>query len=465
MKDAKKQSFDAIIIGSGQAGNPLAFALAGQNLRVALIEKGKFGGTCVNTGCTPTKAYVASARRAWELKNAADLGIPNPKLEKIDLRKVKERKDKIVAGSHDGLVEGLRNEKQITTFHAKGFFLDQTTVQAGSAILAAPKIFINVGTRPRIPEGFENVNFLTNESLLELEEIPYHLLIVGGSYIGLEFAQIFRRLGSKVTIIEMSDRLISKEDPSISERIREILESEGIKVLCNSHCLEGKNNPDGGVKVLMNCGGEQKQASGSHLLLATGRQSNMDLVNPESAGLAIDKKGFVEVNDCLETNVKGIYALGDCNGKGAFTHTSYHDFEILQNQLFGDKSKKVSDRILNYALYTDPPLGRVGMTLSQAKNSGKEILYAEMEMSQINRAREKGETKGKMEVIVDSKTEQILGAAVLGVGGDEIIGIFISAMYGKLSYKTLMNSVQNHPTVSELIPTLLQQLKPIKANS
>ncbi len=465
MKDAKKQSFDAIIIGSGQAGNPLAFALAGQNLKVALIEKGKFGGTCVNTGCTPTKAFVASARRAWELKNAADLGIPNPKLEKIDLRKVKERKDKIVAGSHDGLVDSLRKEELITTFQAKGFFLDQKTVQAGSAILTAPKIFINVGTRPRIPEGFENVNFLTNESLLELEEIPYHLLIVGGSYIGLEFAQIFRRLGSKVTIIEMSERLISKEDPSISERIREILESEGIKILCNSHCLEGKNNPDGRIKVLMNCGGEQKQALGSHLLLATGRQSNMDLVNPESAGLAIDKKGFVEVNQLLETNVKGIYALGDCNGKGAFTHTSYHDFEILQNQLFGDKSKKVSDRILNYALYTDPPLGRVGMTLPQAKNSGKEILFAEMEMSQINRAREKGETKGKMEVIVDSKTEQILGAAVFGIGGDEIIGIFITAMYGKLSYKTLMNSVQTHPTVSELIPTLLQQLKPIKANS
>lgn len=465
MKDAKKQTFDAIIIGSGQAGNPLAFALAEQNLNVALVEKGKFGGTCVNTGCTPTKAYVASAKRAWEIKNASDLGIPNPKLDKIDLQKVKERKDKIVAGSHDGLVEGFRKEKRINTFQAKGYFLAPTTVQAGSAILTAPKIFINVGTRPRIPSGFENVNYLTNESLLELEELPDHLVIIGGSYIGLEFAQIFRRLGSKVTIIEMSDRLISKEDPGISNRIRKILESEGINVLCNSHCLEGKNNPNGGLTVLMNCGGKKKQVSGSHLLLATGRKSNIDLINPLAAELEVDEKGFVQVNDLLETNVKGIYALGDCNGKGAFTHTSYHDFEVLKNQLFGNKARKVSDRILNYALYTDPPLGRAGMNISQAKKSNKKILYAEMEMSQINRAREKGETKGKMEVIVDASTEQILGATVLGIGGDEIIGVFLTAMYSKMTYKTLMNSVQTHPTVTELIPTLLQQVKPLKSES
>ncbi|MBN3520594.1 mercuric reductase [Algoriphagus lutimaris] len=462
MKDAKKQTFDAIIIGSGQAGNPLAFALAEQNLNVALVEKGKFGGTCVNTGCTPTKAYVASARRAWELQHASDLGIPNPKLDKIDLRKVKERKDKIVTGSHDGLVEGLRKENRINTFQAKGYFLDPTTIQAGSAILTASKIFINVGARPRIPDGFEDVNYLTNESLLELEKLPDHLVIVGGSYIGLEFAQIFQRLGSEVTVIEKGDRLISNEDPSISVRIREILESEGIKVLCDSHCLEGKNNPNGGISVLMNCGGEQKQVSGSHLLLATGRQSNIDLINPSAAGIEVEEKGFVKVNDILETNVKGIYALGDCNGKGAFTHTSFHDFEVLKNQLYGDKTRKVSNRILNYALYTDPPLGRAGMTLSKARNSGKKIWYAEMEMSQINRAREKGETKGKMEVIVDASTEQILGATVLGIGGDEIIGVFLTAMYGQLSYKNLMNSVQTHPTVTELIPTLLKQLKPLK---
>lgn len=461
MKEAKKQTFDAIIIGSGQAGNPLSFALAGQKMNVALVEKGKFGGTCVNTGCTPTKAYVASARRAWEIRNASDLGIPNPKLEKIDLRKIKERKDRIVAESHDGLVDGLRKESRISTFQAKGFFIDEKTVQAGSSILTAPKIFINVGTRPRTPEGFEEVDYLTNESILELEELPDHLVIVGGSYIGLEFAQIFRRLGSKVTIIEMSDRLISREDPDLSDRIREMLEKEGIKVLCNSHCLEGKNNPNGGVKVLMNCGGEQKQASGSHLLLATGRKSNVDLIKPSEAGLEVDEKGFVKINDTLETNVKGIFALGDCNGKGAFTHTSYNDFEVLENQLFGNQKRKVSDRILNYALYTDPPLGRAGITLAQAKKSEKKVLFAEMEMSQINRAREKGETKGKMQVIVDQETEQILGAAVLGIGGDEIIGIFLTAMYGKISYKTLMNSVQTHPTVTELIPTLLKQLKPL----
>ena len=263
----------------------------------------------------------------------------------------------------------------------------------------------------------------------------------------------------------MSDRLISKEDPDISDRMRKILESEGINVLCNSHCLEGKNNPNGGLTVLMNCGGEKKQASGSHLLLATGRKSNIDLINPLAARIEVDEKGFVQVNDLLETSVKGIYALGDCNGKGAFTHTSYHDFEVLKNQLFGNKARKVSDRILNYALYTDPPLGRAGMNISQAKKSNKKFLYAELEMSQINRAREKGETKGKMEVIVDASTEQILGATVLGIGGDEIIGVFLTAMYSKMSYKTLMNSVQTHPTVTELIPTLLQQVKPLKSES
>jgi len=462
MKNSIPEIFDAIIMGSGQAGNPLAFALAAQKWKVALIEKGKFGGTCVNTGCTPTKAYVASARRAWAINTADEMGIGNLNLPPIHLKKIKERKDNIVAGSHDPLVKSLQENKRITTFQANATFIDKTTVKAGSSILSAPKIFVNVGARPRIPEGFENVNYLTNESILQLDELPGHLLVVGGSYIGLEFAQIFRRLGSKVTIIEMGERLISREDPTISDCIRKILEAEGINVLCESKCLTGKGNKSGGVTVFMDCNGDQKQVSGSHLLLATGRMSNADLIEAGNAGLKLDEKGYIKVNAKLETNVPGMYALGDCNGKGAFTHTAYNDFEIMEDQLFGNKTRKVTDRILNYALYTDPPLGRAGNTLTQAKESGKKLLYAEMDMSVINRAREKGETKGRMEVIVDADTEQIIGAAVLGTGGDEIIGTFLSAMYGKVNYKKLMNSVQTHPTVTELIPTLLRQLKPLK---
>lgn len=463
MKDPNPEIFDAIIIGSGQAGNPLAFSLAAKKWKVALIEKAKFGGTCVNTGCTPTKAYVASARRAWAVKTADQMGIGSPNLPPIDLKRIKARKDKIVAGSHNPLVKSLQESPHITTFQANAIFIDKNTVKAGSSILSAPKIFINVGARPRIPEGFENVNYLTNESILQLDELPKHLLVVGGSYIGLEFAQIFRRLGSKVTIIETGSRLISREDPTISDCIREILETEGIDVLCESKCLTGKDSKSGGVTVFMDCNGDQKQVSGTHLLLATGRMSNADLIEAGNAGLILDEKGYIKINAKLETNVSGIYALGDCNGAGAFTHTAYNDFEIMEDQLFGDKTRKVTDRILNYALYTDPPLGRAGNTLTQAKEFGKKLLYAEMDMSTINRAREKGETKGKMEVIVDADTEQIIGAAVLGTEGDEIIGTFLTAMYGRVNYKKLMNSVQTHPTVTELIPTLLRQLKPIKS--
>jgi pyruvate/2-oxoglutarate dehydrogenase complex dihydrolipoamide dehydrogenase (E3) component len=464
MKEFKTETFDAIIIGSGQAGNPLALALAKEKWKVAIVEKGVLGGTCVNTGCTPTKAYVASARAAWAISNAKNLGIEVPDLPKVNLKAIKKRKVKLVNQSRIGIRDSLADSPQISMIRGTAAFLDKNRIKVGSRVLHSYKIFINVGARARIPEGFENMNYLTNSSILQLEKIPDHLLIIGGSYIGLEFAQIFKRLGSKVTVLEMGNYLISKEDHDTSEIIREILEKENIKVICGAKCMKGKNKKSGGVTVNYHKSENEKQVSGSHLLIATGRVPNSDLLIPENAGLKLDEKGYIEVNTKLETNIEGVYALGDCNGKGAFTHTSYNDFEIMQDQLFGEMKRTLSDRITNYALYIDPPLGRVGMTLTQAKKSDKKLLYSKMQMSDISRAKEKSETQGKMEVIVDAETEQILGAAVLGTGGDEIIGIFLTAMYAKISYRKLMYSVQTHPTVTELIPTLLQQLKPINNN-
>lgn len=461
MNDSKTETFDAIIIGSGQAGNPLAFALAKENWKVALVEKEAWGGTCVNTGCTPTKAYVASARAAWVIANAHNLGIEVPKSAVVNLKAVKKRKDKLVNDSRNSIKKSLSDSPQITTIRGTATFADQSTIRVGSQTLRSKKIFLNVGARARIPDGFEDLEYLTNISILQLEKVPEHLIVVGGSYIGLEFAQIFKRLGSKVTVLEMGEYLISKEDQDTSALVQQILEAEGIKVICGTKNLKGNPKKLGGVTVNFQQKDKDKQVSGTHVLLATGRIPNSDLLMAENAGLEINEHGYFEVNEKLETNVSGIYALGDCNGKGAFTHTAYNDFEIMENQLFGDKKRTLGDRISNYGLYTDPPLGRAGMTLVQAKASGRKLLFAQMPMSKISRAKEKGETQGKMEVIVDADCEQIIGAAVLGTGGDEIIGVFLTAMYGKMSYKTLMNSVQTHPTVTELIPTLLQQLKPV----
>lgn len=462
MTEDRVETFDAIIIGSGQAGNPLALALAKEKWKVAIVEKSALGGTCVNTGCTPTKAYVASARAAWAILNATNLGIEIPESPKVNLKAIKKRKDKLVNDSRLGIRKALADSANVSMIRGTATFLDKTRVKVGSRVLKSYKIFLNVGARTRIPEGFEDMNYLTNSSILQLEKIPKHLVIIGGSYIGLEFAQIFKRLGSKVTILEMGDYLVSKEDQHTSELIREVLENEGIKVICGANCLRGKNKKSDEVTVSFHKDGKDQKISGSHLLIATGRMPNSDLLKPENAGLNINEKGYIAVNSKLETNIEGVYALGDCNGKGAFTHTSYNDFEIMQDQLFGEKKRSLDDRISNYALYIDPPLGRAGMTLSMAKKSGKNLLFARIPMSEISRAKEKGETHGKMEVIVDADSEHILGAAVFGTGGDEIIGTFLTAMYGEISYKKLMNSVQTHPTVTELIPTLLQQLKPLE---
>lgn len=458
---AEIETFDAIIIGSGQAGIPLAFALANEKWKVALIEKGKLGGTCVNTGCTPTKMYVASARRMWEIQNACELGIKIPNSPKIDLKAVKSRKDELIEKSRKAMAKSLRDHEQITLIKGTAEFVEAKTLKVGARIIQAEKIFINVGARPFVPDEFKSMDFLTNESILKLEKVPKELIILGGSYIGLEFAQMFRRFGSKVTVIETGDFLISKEDEDTSSLVQKILEDEGIKVYCSAKNPRAKKDKSGKLKITFGDKQKPQSVTGTHLLLAIGRKSNADLTCPEYADLEVDEKGYFKVNSRLETNVSGIFALGDCNGEGAFTHTAYDDFEIVKNQLLGDGTKTLAHRTLNYALYIDPPLGRVGMTKNQAKESGKKVLYACMEMSDISRAKEKGETNGKMEVLVDADSEKILGASVFGTGGDEIIGTFITAIYGGMSYKPLMNSVQTHPTVTELIPTLLQNLKPL----
>jgi len=453
--------YDAIIIGSGQAGNPLAQLLDKKGWKIALVEKGYLGGTCVNTGCTPTKTYVASARAAWMVANSRDLGVEIDHSAKINLSAIKSRKDKLVNQSRSGIQKFIDKSSNITLIKYKASFVGEKTLKVGLEFITAEKIFINVGARAMIPEAFAEIEHLTNASILQLEEIPRHLIILGGSYIGLEFAQIFKRFGSKVTILETSKTLISKEDIDTSNLVKDILEKEKIKVFCSVKNVNPKNKKAGEVEISFTVDSKNKKIQGSHLLVATGRIPNSDLLNPSKSGIKLDDRGYFKVNSTLETNISGIYALGDCNGEGAFTHTSYNDFEIIENQLFGDKKKSLHDRVINYALYTDPPLGRVGMTVSQAKQSGKNILLAQMPMSEISRAKEKGETFGKMEVIVDADSELILGASVLGTGGDEIIGTFITAIYGKMNYKKLINSVQTHPTVTELIPTLLQKVKPL----
>lgn len=455
--------FDAIIIGSGQAGTPLAFKLASKNQKVAFIEKEHFGGTCLNVGCTPTKAYVASARRIWEAQNGEDLGIYIPEGAKADLKKIKARKDTLVKKSVDGIAKGIADNENITFYKGTASFSASKTVKVNNEEITAEQIFINVGARPSVPQGFENVPFLTNESILQLEEIPEHLIIIGGSYISLEFGQMFRRFGSRVTIIERSDRIIGREDLEISESILKFLQEEGIEFRLNAECTSAEKEGHDGVVVQVECAkGESPKVSGSHLLLAVGRTPNTDLLNLKKTGIVLNSKGYIEVNDQLETDVPGIYALGDCNGLGAFTHTAYNDFEIVYENLFESKSRKVSDRIQAYGLFVDPPLGRAGMTKKEALKKGYSLLEANRDMSRIARAKEKGETRGFMSAIIDADTHQILGAAVLGVGGDEIISGILNTMYAGSGYEVIRDSVQIHPTVSELIPTMLENLKAVE---
>ncbi|HEX3968153.1 MAG TPA: FAD-containing oxidoreductase [Edaphobacter sp.] len=454
--------FDAIIIGAGQAGPTLAGRLTAAGRTVALIERKLFGGTCVNTGCTPTKAMVASACVAHKSRTAAAYGVTVPGQVSVDMKSVKARKDRIVAGSRNGLETYLRNMKNCTVFEGHARFESPKEIRVAGNLLSADQIFLNVGGRAIIPDlpGVDQVPWLNNVSILDLDTLPRHLVVIGGSYVGLEFAQIFRRLGSEVTIIEKSSRLVSHEDEDVSASIRSFLEKEDIHIRTSAECIHFK--PHGNdIAAGVDCTHDPSDSIGSHVLLAVGRRPNTDDLGLEKAGIAVDQHGFITVDDELRTNVPGIWALGDCNGRGAFTHTAYNDYEIVAANLLDNDHRRVSDRISCYALYTDPPLGRAGLTETEVRKSGKPALIATRPMTRVSRAIEKGETEGFMKVLVDAETKQILGASILGTGGDEAVHCILDTMYAKAPCTTIQRAVHIHPTVSELIPTVLGDLKPL----
>jgi pyruvate/2-oxoglutarate dehydrogenase complex dihydrolipoamide dehydrogenase (E3) component len=454
--------YDAIIIGTGQAGPALARRLAAAGWKVAIIERKFFGGTCVNTGCTPTKTLVASAYAAYLARRAHDYGVTIGGLIGVDMKAVKARKDAVSLPSREGVERSLKRLKGCTVFEGHGRFVGPKTVEVNGESLTADKIFINVGGRALVPpiRGLDKVPYLTNSSMMEVDFLPPHLIVLGGSYVGLEFAQIYRRFGSDVTVIELAPYLIAREDEDVSRAVADILKDENVDVRLNCKVV-GVAKQGNNIEVTVEHSGTKSQVIGSHLLLAIGRRPNTDDLGLDKAGIATDSRGYIEVDDQLRTNVSGIWALGDCNGRGAFTHTSWNDFEIVAANLLDNDPRRVSDRITAYALYIDPPLGRAGMTETDVRKSRRPALIATMAMEDVSRAFEKGETKGFMKILVDSETKQILGASLLGLAGDEVIHCILDVMYVKAPYTVLQRAVHIHPTVSEFIPTMLGDLRPL----
>jgi pyruvate/2-oxoglutarate dehydrogenase complex dihydrolipoamide dehydrogenase (E3) component len=451
--------FDAIVVGGGQAGPPLAGRLTGAGLKVALIERHLLGGTCVNTGCMPTKALVASARAA-HLARRSDLGVEAGEL-RIDFARVRGRADKISRDARTGIEASLAGMEGLTLLRGHARFDGPDRVRVGDDVLCAPRIFINVGGRALLPElpGVHDVPSLNNSTMLALEALPEHLLVVGGSYVGLEFAQIYRRLGARVTVVERNPRLIMREDEEISDAVRAILEAEGIAIRTSAECIRLMNH-NGGVAVGLDCQDGPPEIAGSQILLAVGRRPNTDDLGLEAAGIAADERGYIRVDDRLATSVAGIWALGECNGRGAFTHTAYNDFEVVAANLLDGGDRRVSDRVPAYALYVDPPLGRAGITEEEGRAGGRPLLVSRRPMSRVGRAIEKGETQGLMKIVADAETKRILGAAILGPGGDEAIHGILDMMSADQPYPILERAMPIHPTVSELIPTLLGDLAP-----
>jgi pyruvate/2-oxoglutarate dehydrogenase complex dihydrolipoamide dehydrogenase (E3) component len=455
-------TYDALIIGAGQAGPPLAARLTAAGMSVGFVERGLFGGTCVNTGCIPTKTLVASAYAAQLARRAKEYGVSIGSEVRVDMKAVKARKDAISARSRKSVESWLDNMERCTVYRGHARFLSPSDIEVGAERLTAKQVFINVGGRAHVPEmpGLDRVTILTNTSILDLDVLPQHLVVIGGSYVGLEFAQMYRRFGASVTVVEMAPRLIAREDEDVSATVKEILEAEGIAVRLDAKCI--RFEPRGAeIAVGVECASGPPEVIGSHVLLAVGRRPNTDDLGLDKAGVKTDGRGYIVVNDELRTSAPSIWALGDCNGRGAFTHTAYNDFEIVAANLLDGEKRRVSDRILGYALYIDPPLGRVGMTEAQARATGRPLLLGRRPMSRVGRAIEKGETQGFMMAIADAETKQILGAAILGTGGDEAIHGILDAMSAKVPYTTLEWAVPIHPTVSELIPTLLRDMKPV----
>jgi pyruvate/2-oxoglutarate dehydrogenase complex dihydrolipoamide dehydrogenase (E3) component len=456
------KTFDAIIIGAGQAGPSLAGRLTKAGMTVAFVERHLFGGTCVNTGCTPTKTLVASAYTAHLARRSADYGVALNSGFHIDMARAKARADEVAANSRASLEKHLRGMERCTVVQGDARFESANTIRVGDERLTAPRIFINVGGRAQVPDmpGVNDVPFLTNSSILALDRVPRHLVVVGGSYVGLEFAQMYRRFGAAVTVVEMAPRLIAREDEDVSDAVRSIFEGEGIAVRTSAKCISLARHEQG-VSVGVDCAENPQASIGSHVLLAVGRRPNTDDLGLDKAGVATDARGYITVDESLATNVPGIWALGDCNARGAFTHTAYNDYEIVAANLLDGEQRRVSDRIPTYALYIDPPLGRAGMTDAQARSSGRPLVMASRPMTRVSRAIEKGETLGFMKVVADRQTKKILGAAILGTGGDEAIHSLLYIMNAGVTYDVMQRAVPIHPTVSELIPTLLGDLKPL----
>jgi len=461
------QRFDAIIIGTGQSGPPLAARLSGAGMKVAIIERGRFGGTCVNTGCIPTKTLVASAYAARLAQRAAEYGVVIGGPVSVDMQQVKARKDEIAGRSARGVEQWMRGLEHCTVIRGHARFESPHAVRVGmggtSVLLEADSLYINAGGRALVPPmpGLDQVPYLTNSTMMDVDTLPEHLIVVGGSYVGLEFGQMYRRFGSRVTIVEKGPRLIAREDEDVSQAVREILEAEGIDVQLGANCLSTRRN-GANVVVGLDCTGGAREVSGSHRLRAVGRVPNTDDLGLDKAGVETDARGYIKVDEQLRTNVPGIWAIGDCNGRGAFTHTSYNDFEIVAANLLDDDPRKVSDRIQAYAMYIDPPLARVGMSFTEAKQSGRKLLVGTRPMTRVGRAVEKGESQGFMRVIVDAQTHEILGAMILGVTGDEVVHSLLDVMYAKAPYTTISRAMHIHPTVSELVPTLLQEMRPVE---
>ena len=456
------QNFDAIIIGTGQAGPSVAQRLTAAGMTVAIVERKLFGGTCVNTGCTPTKTMVASAYAAHVARRAAEYGVSVGGSVSVDMRRVRERQAGVAGKSSTGVETWLRTMKNCTVYQGHARFESPREISVGADRITADKIFINVGGRASVPQmpGVDQVEYLTNSSMMQVDFLPRHLIVVGGSYVGLEFGQMFRRFGSEVTIIEMGPRLVQREDEDVSAAIQEILEREGIHLRLNAKCIAFSKRGEE-IAAGVDCTTGSPEVIGTHVLLAVGRRPNTDDLGLEKAGVAVNARGYIQVDDQLRTSVAGIWALGDCNGKGAFTHTSYNDGEIVAANLLDNDPRRISDRITAYALYIDPPLGRVGMTEAEVRKSGRKALVGKRPMTRVSRAIEKGETQGFMKIVVDAETREILGAGILGVGGDEAIHSVIDVMYAKAPYTVIQRAVHIHPTVSELIPTMLGELQPL----
>jgi pyruvate/2-oxoglutarate dehydrogenase complex dihydrolipoamide dehydrogenase (E3) component len=455
--------YDAVIIGAGQAGPSLAARLSKSGMRIAVIERKLFGGTCVNTGCIPTKTLVASAYAAHMARRASDYGVQVGGDIRVDIKAVKARKEAVLLQSRTGVEAGLRKLANCTVYQGHARLESRTQVRVGADVMTTDRIFLNVGGRALVPElrGIDKISYLTNSSILELDTLPAHLVVVGGSYVGLEFAQIFRRFGSEVTIVEKSNRLVLHEDEDVSAAVKEILEGEGISVRVDAECIHfDMRGAD--VIVGVSCSAGEPAVAGSHVLLAMGRRPNTDDLGLDEIGMKRDERGYILVDDELRTSVAGIWAMGDCNGRGGFTHTSYNDYEIVAGNLLDGEHRRVTDRIQAHGLYIDPPLGQIGLTEEEVRKTGRPALIGTRPMTKVGRAVEKGETQGFMKVLVDAESKRILGASILGTGGDEAIHCILDTMYAGAPYTTLARAVHIHPTVSELIPTLLQGLKPLE---